>query len=199
MFTHPDPNPKTVAARAAALLVALSLMVPAALAATPERAPEDPDDPVKPAAELRLEAMTIIERTGDLSEAADFLMETASDLDLEDPERARNLRLAGRYYHHGGDLRAAYEALLAAGQAAYTAGDHALAADALLDAGIAAAENGEQAAAWRAAHKAGFVLRTRTFTPEERLRILGRVVYLPSPVVEEPSLATDSEDRGSEG
>lgn len=199
MITHALANSKAVGGRAAALLFVLMLTASAALAAAPERPPADPDDPVKPAAELRVEAVAIIERTGDLAEAADFLVETAADLDPRDVEKARNLRVAGRYYHHAGDLEAAYEAMLAAGQAAYAAGDYSLAADVLLDAGIAAAEDGKQGAAWRAAHKAGYVLRTQSFTPEERLRILGRVVYLPSPVLEEPGLATDSEDGGDEG
>lgn len=200
MIDHAHEHPRSHRAGAFALFVGLLLAVPAASHAVPAEGTHDPDDPPATAVQLRTEALSIVERTGDTRRAADFLVETAVEhLAVDDPGRAQNLRLAGRYYHHAGKLGDAYRAMVDAARAAHAGGQHALAANMLLDAGIAAAENGKQGAAWSAAHKAGHLLRTQAFTPVERLRILERVIYLPEPASGLTDLASDAEEGSGEG
>lgn len=200
MIDHAHEHSKSRRAGAFALLLGFLLAVPVASQAVPAQATHDPDDPAATAVELRAEAISIVERTGDTRQAADFLVKTAVEqLARDDSGRAQNLRLAGRYYHHAGKLGDAYRAMEDAARAAHAGGQHALAAHVLLDAGIAAAEDGKQNAAWRAAHKAGYILRTQTFAPDERLRILGRVRYLGAPVAGLADLAADVEYRSGEG
>lgn len=200
MIDHAHEPSRSRRAGAFALLVGLLIAVPAASQAVPAQGTHDPDDPAMKAAELRTEALSIAQRTGDTRRAADFLVKTAVEqLAGDDTERARNLRLAGRYYHHAGKLGDTYRAMLQAARAAHAGGQHALAANMLLDAGIAAAEDGKQGAAWSAAHKAGHLLRTQYFTPVERLRILGRVIYLPAPGGGLADLASDIDGGSGEG
>lgn len=200
MIDQAHEHPRSRRAGAFALLVGLLLAVPAASQAVPAQGTHDPDDPAATAAELRTEALSIVERTGDTRRAADFLVKTAVEqLARDDSERALNLRLAGRYYHHAGKLGDAYRAMLDAARAAHAVGQHALAANMLLDAGIAAVEDGKQGAAWSAAHKAGHLLRTQYFTPVERIRILGRVIYLPEPAGGLADLASDVDEGSGEG
>lgn len=200
MIDHAHEHPSSRRAGAFALLVGLLLTVPAVSQAVPAQGTHDPDDPPPAAVELRTEALSIVERTGDTRRAADFLVETAvAQLAQEDAERAQNLRLAARYYHHAGRLGDAYRAMVDAARAAHAAEQHALAANMLLDAGIVAAEDGKQAAAWSAAHKAGHLLRTESFDSVERLRILGRVIYLPEPADGLADLASDDDEGSGEG
>jgi hypothetical protein len=200
MIDHGHERSRSRRAGAFALLVGLLFALPAGSHAVPTQESHDPDDPATTAAELRTEALSIVVRTGDTRQAADFLVKTALEqLARADAERARNLQLAGRYYHHGGKLGDAYRAMVDAARAAHAGGQHALAANMLLDAGIAAAEDGKQGAAWSAAHKAGHLLRTQYFTPVERLRILERVIYLPEPAGGLADLASDVEEGSGEG
>ncbi|MFW6192259.1 MAG: hypothetical protein ACOC83_02140 [Gemmatimonadota bacterium] len=200
MIDHAREPSRSRRTGAIALLVGLLLAVPAASQAVPAHQTHGADDPAATAAELRAEALSIVERTGDTRRAADFLVKTAFEqLARDDSGRARNLRLAGRYYHHAGKLGDAYRAMLDAARAAHAGGQHALAANTLLDAGIAATEDGKQGAAWRAAHRAGYLLRTEHFTPVERLRILERVTYLPEAADGLTDLASDGDDESGEG
>lgn len=200
MIDHAHEHPRSRRAGAFALLVGFLLAVPVASQAVPAQGTHGPDDPAATAVELRAEALSIVERTGDFRRAADFLVETAVEqLTRDDSERARNLRLAGRYYHHAGKLGDAHRAMVDAARAAHAGGQHALAANILLDAGLAAAEDGKESAAWRAAHKAGYILRTQALALDDRLGILGRVRYLGAPVGGLADLAADVEGRSGEG
>lgn len=200
MIDHAHGRTKSRRAGAFALFVGLLLAVPTVGQAVPAQGTHDPDDPLATAAQLRAEALSIVERTGDTRRAADFLVKTAVEqLAEDDAERAQNLRLAGRYYHHAGKLGDAYRAMVDAARVAHAVGQHALAANMLLDAGIAAAEDGKQAAAWSAAHKAGHLLRTQPFDSVERLRILERVIYLPEPADGLADLASDVDEGSGEG
>lgn len=133
------------------------------------------DDPR--AKRFRGEAIAIVETTGDYAEAADHLVTTAMLMEKGDVDRATNLRLAGRLYHHARSLEKARFAMLDAGVAAFEAGESALAAHIFLDAAEVALEEGVPGAAQSAGERAGWVLRQGDLSAAERRSVLDRVRY----------------------
>lgn len=169
MITTRTRSSRLRRAAPAALLAALLLgpLVPDAALAD--------DDPR--AERFRGEAIGIVETTGDYEEAADHLVTTAMLMEEGDVDRATNLRLAGRLYHHARSLEKARFALLDAGISAFEAGEAALAAHIFLDAAEVAQEQGVPGAAESAAERAGWVLREGVLTAAERRDVLDRVRY----------------------
>lgn len=126
---------------------------------------------------FRSAAWDVVQQSGDLVGAADYLVETARGLSADDPDRAANLQLASRFYYAAGRLGATYATLIDAASAAFSVGQSTNAAHMLIDAGIVAVEDGEPGAAQRAADKAGYVVRVSDLTPEQRAAVLRRVEY----------------------
>lgn len=156
--------------------LALAALMPAA----PARASDVPSgghDPMSP--EYRNIAMTVVETTGDYAQAADFLVRTALELDDADPEKTRNLQLAGRLYDHAGAPQRARLAILSAAVTAYRSGQPGRAAHLFLDAAELASQFGPRGAALEAADRAGWVLRNADLDEVTRRSVLARVVYEP--------------------
>ncbi len=122
--------------------------------------------------------VTILPSAGELATMADDLASEAARLSDEDPERAEALRLAGRYYHHAGQLEKSRKTLIEAGLAFHRVGEHRLSSHAFLDASEVAVEAGDTPAALEAADMAGAVLRSGDLSAKEREEILSRVSYV---------------------
>lgn len=122
--------------------------------------------------------VTILPAADELETMADDLASEAATLSDEDPKRAEALRLAGRYYHHAGQLEKSRKTLIEAGLAFNRIGEHRLSSHAFLDASEAAVEAGDTRAALEAADMAGAVLRTGGLSAKERGEILSRVSYV---------------------
>lgn len=121
---------------------------------------------------------TLASDRSDIANAAAELETAAVLLAADDPSRAEDLRLAGRYYHHAGQLEKSRVALVAAGRAFYAAGDHVTAAHTFIDASQVADEAGNSHGAWSAAHMAGAVLREGDVDLEDRKAVLARVQFV---------------------
>lgn len=151
--------------------------------------PEDPDELGRYVRAQALERAA----DGDLARAADELLRSIHALGVVGLERARSLALAGRLYHHAGNLHRAHRTMMRAGLAAYHAADPVLSVRLFLDAAQAAVEDGDAELAWRSAERAGYVIRTTDFTARQKLTLLGRVTYTDQvPVLQmQPPLATE--------
>ena len=159
----------TAAVAAAALALATLVAVPGtAQTVTGDRSAD---------AALDVSLETLAAERPDVAEAAVELESAAGLLAPDDPSRAEDLRLAGRYYHHAGQLEKARAALVAAARAFFVRGAHATAAHTLIDASMVAAEDGNTVGAWSAAHMAGVVLREGDVDLEDRKAVLARVRY----------------------
>lgn len=179
-------TPLTSIRTGALAALALAALMPAA----PARASDGPfgdHDPMSPV--YRSIAMTVIETTGDYAEAADYLVRTALKMEDADPEKTRNLQLAGRLYDHAGAPQRARLATLSAGVTAYRSGQPGRAAHLFLDAAELASRFGPRAAVREAADRAGWVLRNADVDGVTRRSILARVVYEPEVEIriEEPT------------
>lgn len=157
-----------------ALLAGTAVLAVAALAAFPAEAQTLTD----PAGSLTgVSEASIVPSEADLTRMADDLSREATLLADDDPRKAATLRLAGRYYHHAGELEASRRALIDAGRAYYRIGEHRLSSHAFLDASQVAGEAGDARAAQEAADMAGAVLRSAELSRKERDEILSRVSY----------------------
>lgn len=158
-----------------ALLAGTAVLAVAALAAFPAEAQTltDPAGPLTGVSEA-----SIVPSEADLTRMADDLAREATLLADDDSRKPATLRLAGRYYHHAGELEASRRALIDAGRAYYRIGEHRLSSHAFLDASQVAGEAGDARAALAAADMAGAVLRLAELSREERDEILSRVSYL---------------------
>lgn len=133
--------------------------------------------------DLRNRAVAMAKESGDFSEGANYLLDGAEDLDDRDVEKAKVLQMAGRLFHHDGDLERARETTLRAGEAAYEAGDGVFAANLFVDAAQAAIEDERPLDAWSAVLRAWDVLHMRPVGRLERAAILGRVRMFVEPAL----------------
>ena len=160
-----------------ATAVAAAALVLATLVSVPGTAQTVTDGGSADAA-LDVSLETLAPGRSDIAAAALEIETAAGLLAAEDPTRAEDLRLAGRYYHHAGQLERARVAFVAAGRAFFARGDHATAAHTFLDASQVAAEDGDRRGAWSAAHLAGAVLREGDVGPKDREAVLSRIRYV---------------------
>lgn len=165
--------------RAAAVLAALALALPAGASLTAQSAPHGASAAL--GTKVRARALALVDRGLSFGQAADSLVRDARSAGMDQAELARTLRLAGRLYDHAGDLEAARRTLEQAGVDAYRAGQAVLAANMFLNASQAAWRNGDKQGAWMAAERAGYVLRTSDVPAATRERILSRIRYVDGP------------------
>lgn len=158
--------------RSGALAAAALLFL--TVAATPGTAQALATAPVD-ARSMDAAATSLSLTSAELASAASELELGAALREADDPTRGEELRLAGRYYHHAGELEKARAVLVAAGRAFYAAGDHRSAAHTFVDASQVADEAGNSMGAWSAAHLAGAVLREGELDAKERDAVLARV------------------------
>lgn len=171
----------------------LQLIVLAALAAlmlfpSSLSAQSGPDDvtaavrePDSAEPQIRAEALKSVAGGEHAVQTARQLVHVAQAQGIESRERAETLQFAARLYWYAGDLEVARRTLTRAGVIAYRGDEPRLAVDLLLDAADAALEDGDRGAAWAAAQLAGQVIHRSDFSPEEKRRLLARVVYADQP------------------